>query len=543
MIISPVTLDDSYGVFDKDNENCLMLDMDEAHEVGLAKYDFLILKTVQVIRDTCTYLGKPYPKTHEIDWNDQAVWNDMITNPTGLFQFESPFAFDSLKKFRPQCVFDMSLVTASIRPSGASYRDSLLDRKRHQNPSPIIDELLSDNLGYLVYQEDIIQFLQRICGLSGSQADSVRRGIAKKKMELLDEWMPVILDGYCKKSEKPQDMAEGEAKEFIQIIEDASSYMFGYNHSIAYCLLGYLCAYYRYYHPLEFLTSFLNNAANDDDIKSGTAYAGRLGIKVTMPKWGYSKGEFFFNREDNLISKGLSSVRYIGDAVAEELYELAHKTRCNTFVDLLKCIDSESSLNTRQLDVLIKIDFFSDFGNQRELLRITELFYDVFKCGEAKQIKKTEIDGTPLESIVKKYAVGTTKSGGAAKSYTLLDVMSILREAEGLVRAVGMDDLSDIIKVRNFYDIMGYIGYVSGKEEDRRKLYVTEVKPLHRKSDNKQFGYSIFTKSIGSGKESRFTVFSKVFNSDPIAEGDIIYCQCFERDGGYFRLTAYEKIY
>lgn len=543
MIISPVTLDDSYGVFDKDNENCLMLDMDEAHEVGLAKYDFLILKTVQVIRDTCTYLGKPYPKTHEIDWNDQAVWNDMITNPTGLFQFESPFAFDSLKKFRPQCVFDMSLVTASIRPSGASYRDSLLDRKRHQNPSPIIDELLSDNLGYLVYQEDIIQFLQKICGLSGSQADSVRRGIAKKKMELLDEWMPVILDGYCKKSEKPRDMAEGEAKEFIQIIEDASSYMFGYNHSIAYCLLGYLCAYYRYYHPLEFLTSFLNNAANDDDIKSGTAYAGRLGIRVTMPKWGYSKGEFFFSREDNLISKGLSSVRYIGDAVAEELYELAHKTRCNTFVDLLKCIDSESSLNTRQLDVLIKIDFFSDFGNQRELLRITELFYDVFKCGEAKQIKKTEIDGTPLESIVKKYAVGTTKSGGAAKSYTLLDVMSILREAEGLVRAVGMDDLSDIIKVRNFYDIMGYIGYVSGKEEDRRKLYVTEVKPLHRKSDNKQFGYSIFTKSIGSGKESRFTVFSKVFNSDPIAEGDIIYCQCFERDGGYFRLTAYEKIY
>lgn len=91
----------------------------------------------------------------------------------------------------------------------------------------MIDELLKNNLGYLVYQEDIIQFLQQICGLSGSQADSVRRGIAKKKMELLEEWMPVILNGYCEKSDHPREEAENEAKQFLKIIEDASSYMFG----------------------------------------------------------------------------------------------------------------------------------------------------------------------------------------------------------------------------------------------------------------------------------------------------------------------------
>lgn len=542
MIISPVSLDDNYGVFDKDNENCLMLDMDEAHEVGLAKYDFLILKTVQVIRDTCSYLGQPYPKTHEIDWNDSAVWADMISSPTGLFQFESSFAFDSLKKFEPQSVFDMSLVTACIRPSGSSYRDELLARKQHQNPSPIIDDLLSDNLGYLVYQEDIIQFLQKICGLSGSQADSVRRGIAKKKMELLDEWMPVILDGYCEKSEKQRDISEQEAKEFLQIIQDASAYMFGYNHSVAYCLLGYLCAYYRHYHPLEFLTSFLNNAANDDDIKNGTAYANKIGIKVTMPKWGYSRGDFFFNKEDNVIAKGLSSVRYIGNSVAEELYDLSTRVKCDSFVDLLKHINDETSLNTRQLDILIKIDYFSKFGNQRELLRITELFYNTFKCGNAKQIKKSVIDGTPLEPIVQKYAVGVTKSGGVAKSYTLLDVMSILEESELVIKDLHLDDLNDIIKVRNFYDVMGYIGYVSGKDEDRRKLYVTDAKPLYRKKDGKQFGYSIFTKSIGSGKESRFTVYNRVFDRDPIKTGDIIYCRGYEKDGQYFTLTAYSKV-
>lgn len=147
MVISPITLDDNYGVFDKDGESCLMMDMEEAHEVGVAKYDFLVLKTVQVIRDACRYLGLPYPKTHEVDWNDQNVWDDMSRSLTAIFQFESTFAADCFKKFRPKSIFDMSLVTATIRPSGTSYRDDLLSHKIHKNPSEIIDDLLKDNLG------------------------------------------------------------------------------------------------------------------------------------------------------------------------------------------------------------------------------------------------------------------------------------------------------------------------------------------------------------------------------------------------------------
>ena len=227
MVISPITLDDNYGVFNKDGELCLMMDMEEAHEVGVAKYDFLVLKTVQVIRDTCRYLGKPYPKTHEINWNDEAVWGDMIRCPYGIFQFEGKFAYDSLKRYRPHSIFDMSLVTACIRPSGASYRDELLAKKPHHNPSKIIDKLLENNLGYLVYQEDIIAFLQQICGLTGSEADNVRRAIGRKDADRLQKALPQILEGYCEKSDQPRDIAEGEAKEFLQIIEDASSYMFG----------------------------------------------------------------------------------------------------------------------------------------------------------------------------------------------------------------------------------------------------------------------------------------------------------------------------
>lgn len=544
MVIAPITLADNFGTFDKDDDVCLMLDMENVHDfTGLAKYDFLVLKTVQVIRDACRYLNKPYPKTHEIDWFDAEVWSSMISNPMGVFQFEGAFAFDSLKKFNPQSIFDMSIVTACIRPSGASYRDVLLARQIHKNPSEIIDELLKDNLGYLIYQEDTIKFLQEICGLSGSEADNIRRAIGRKQKDRLDKAMPDILNGYCNKSPKTRAEAEEEAKEFLQIIEDSASYQFGYNHSIAYCLLGYLCAYLRHYHPLQFITSFLNNAANEDDIRNGTAYANRIGVKITMPKWGLSKSEYFFDTERNIIAKGLTSIKYISAGCAEELYELSHKKKYTRFMDVLLDIEKHTSLDSRQLDILIKIDFFSEFGNQRELFRIAELFDKMFKSGEAKKISKEKVDGTPLEPIIKKYSVGVTKSGGEAKSYTLLDIESILREVEDAVKAANLPDLSLILKVKNFEDAMGYIGYVSGNEEDRRKLYVSDIYELHRKKDGKQFGYSIITKSIGSGKDARFTVFNPVFNKEPIQKGDIIYCKAFERDGQYFRMTAYDKVY
>lgn len=437
----------------------------------------------------------------------------------------------------------MSIVTACIRPSGASYRDQLLARVPHKNPSEIIDKLLEDNLGYLIYQEDTIKFLQQICGLSGSEADNVRRAIGRKQRDRLEKALPSILEGYCSKSPKDRATSESEAKEFLQIIEDSASYQFGYNHSIAYCLLGYLCAYYRYYHPIEFITSFLNNAANEDDIRNGTSYAARVGIKVTMPKWGLSKSVYFYDKERNVIAKGLTSVKYMSAGVAEELYALAHKRSYPRFVDVLVAIDEESSLNSRQLDILIKLDFFSEFGNQRELLRINDLFSDTFKKGQAKKLNKELIDGTPLEPIVAKYSTGLTKSGQFAKSYTLLDVKSILDEAEDAVKAMHMEDLSDLLKVQNFAEAMGYAGYVSGKEEDRRKLYISDIHPLNRKRDGKQFGYSFITKSIGSGKEARFSVFNDVYNRAPVREGDIILCKGYIKEGQYFKLTMYEKLY
>ena len=241
IIVSPVTLPDNYGTFwSKDGKRIISINMEEVHEVSLVKYDLLGLKNIDIIKDCCELANIPYPKSHTVNWEDEEVWKHITDSPVGIFQFESKFAYDSLKKFGCKRVNDLSLVNASIRPSGESYRDNLLAHKPNQNPSEIIDDLLKANHGYLVFQEDVIAFLQKICGLSGSDADNIRRAIARKQMDRLQKALPQILEGYCSMSDKPRDVAEDEAKTFLKIIEDASSYMFGYNHSTGYSMIGYI---------------------------------------------------------------------------------------------------------------------------------------------------------------------------------------------------------------------------------------------------------------------------------------------------------------
>ena len=134
----------------------------------MVKYDFLILKSVKVIRDACSYIGINYPRSHEMDFEDDAVWDSLGDNQAMLFQFESPFAAECFKKFRPRNILEMSQLNASLRPSGASYRDQLIKRITHKNPSELIDKLLERNNGWLIFQEDVIRFMTDDCGDVGT---------------------------------------------------------------------------------------------------------------------------------------------------------------------------------------------------------------------------------------------------------------------------------------------------------------------------------------------------------------------------------------
>lgn len=539
IVVSPISLPDNYGYLTKEDKSILQIDMEEIHEISLVKYDILGLKNVQIIRDCCKLAGIPYPKSHEINWCDEAVWTDMLRSPVGIFQFESAFAFQSLCKMKPKSIEDMSLVTAAIRPSGTSYRDSLLRREINKNPSKIIDDMLEKNLGFLVYQEDTIKFLQEVCGLTGSEADNIRRAIGRKDKERLDKALPQILEGYCSKSSSPREVAETEAKAFLKIIEDSASYQFGYNHSIGYCLIGYTCAYLRHYYPYEFITAFLNNADNDEDIANGASLCKEYGIRLTSPRFGVSRDDYTFDKNGKIIAMGVSAIKFLSKKIANQLYKTYQNNRLDTFVDVLYAITEQTEIDTRQRDILIHTDYFAEFGEMGKLIEVAKAF-DYFKSGKAKKVSKEK--ECPYIKFVAAYGSDKNAKGAELKAFTITD-------CKGLLKAIEHDIAESSKTVITYADRvawqMEYLNSIqgSGKPEDRWKIYIKELRPACRKADGKQFGYNINYISLGSGKSGTATIFNKNFKEGTKVGSVLQTSQSgWSRNGKYFNLDRYSLI-
>lgn len=496
IVVAPLTLPDNYGTFWQDGKRIMMINMEEIHEVSLVKYDLLGLKNVEIIKDTCKLAGIPYPKSHTIDWEDQKVWADMITAPAGIFQFEGDYAFKMLKEFVPHKINDMSLVNAALRPSGASYRDRLLAHEINHNPSEIIDELLKDNFGFLVFQEDTIAFLQNICGLSGGDADNVRRAIGRKQKDRLEAAMPEILEGYCKMSSKPREVAEQEAKEFLQIIEDSSNYQFGFNHSTGYSMIGYLCAYMRYYYPEEFIAAYLNNANNEDDIRYGTELARVKGIKIQPVKFGHSGAKYTVDKTNHCLYKGCGSVKFLNDDVSDKLYAMKDD-RFDSFIDFLNV----SPLNSRQLSILVKLGYFESFGGSQKLLRIAEI-YDTY---HGKKIIKRDKVSLPIE-LVEKYMDSATEK---QYRFTPEGMDALLTE---LVEQIPDKDIPLSTRLQAELEYLGYISY-----SDPSKPNTAVVMDVNCKYTPKLTLYRLDTGTTMTAKLKK-----KSYEQNPLPTGAII---------------------
>lgn len=517
----PSPLVENYGMFlGDDGQRILPINMEEVHEIGLVKYDILGLRNVGIIRDACQYANIEYPKSYQINFNDQNVYADMVSNPIGVFQFEGDYAFNTLKQYYHNIksqgmdftLDDVTICNAAIRPSGASYRDDLIALKEHKNPSELIDKLLEHNHGYLVYQEDIIAFLQQICGLSGGEADNVRRAIGRKQKDRLDAAMPSILEGYCNKSDKDRNIAEEEAKEFLRIIEDASSYMFGFNHATGYSMITYTCAYLRYYYPLEFICAFLNCSKSDEDILNGTKLAIFKGVKIVSPKFRYSSNDYTINKDDNIIYKGLSSIKDVGKDVGGALYTLKDN-HYNNFIELLKDIvslkdnNNKRIVNSKVLNILIHIDFFSEFGTVNELLYLRDLY---MQFGAAKILSVPKLDLDTLE-IAKKYAQNVTEK--QLRGIDNLGLINALYEAN----KHKIKPISNLDHIK--YETI-YLGYTDKEYPCKDNRYYVVLK-----TDTNKYGTPILTvqRLNDKTKQGVFKVDYKWWDEYKCEQGDIIH--------------------
>lgn len=448
MIGSPIDITGTIGLrYNSGNGGWVSsCDMKAVDGLNYVKYDILSLKTMQVIKHAYELLGTKIPRSHEIDWNDQAVFEAMEMSPIGLFQFEADSAHHYLSKFQCKSVRDIAFVTAVIRPSCASFRETAIDRVANINPDSRIDEVLKDSIGYLVYQEQQIAFLQKLCGFTEGEADVVRRAIGKKDPVLLAQWLPKIEAGYIANSPKDEETSKKEFAQFLQVFMDAVNYSFSYNHAIAYSMITYMTAYLRHYHPVEFITAYLNNATDEDDIKAGTELAKYCGVEVKNPKFGSSRGAYSIDGKD--IYKGIKSILYVSDNCAEALLNVHREA--SDFQSAVRLALASQSVNMRQLKVLIKCDFFSQYGKARKLYEWL-LRYEAY--GNRKQLSKEGLpSGTKalVERCLNNQVAGFSESDKQYKinAEVIMDMM---------FKAMKDIDFTPEERVVNQLSYMGYI--------------------------------------------------------------------------------------
>ena len=249
------------------------------------------------------------------------------------------------------------------------------------------------------------------------------------------------------------------------MIQGCMSYGFCSTHAAATSLDMCYGAYLKVHYPYEYYTVCFNEYSNDlPHIERLTKELEYFNIELREIKFGRSGGGYRFSKKEKCIYKGLSSIKFISNDVAEELLTLSQNTYPN-FVSLLSDIKSKTSADSRQIEILITLDFFSAFGKNRKLLKIYELFKNIYS---RKQFKKAELDKLGIEEVLlKKYAATETE-----KMYKDVDTLALINE---LSFQIPNKTLTLKRQISSEKEYLGYVQYTNEKIENN--IYcVTEYK-------------------------------------------------------------------
>ena len=330
------------------------------------------------------------------------------------------------------------------------------------------------------------------------------------------------------------EQSEAIIEPFLQCILDATRYSFSLVHSLSYSCISYECGWLRYHYPLEYITSCLNTwNGNDEKTAEAIEYATKKGIRILLPKFRHSKADYFFDKETNSIYRGTSSIKGISASYAEALYELRER-EYNSFIELLYDIQT-IGVPKDQIEALIKLDYFEEFGTIKELSLIYYQF-QCFKKGEAKTISKDKLTDKIIYDIVARNANET------AKQFNKINCRNILIEIEQYIKSLGLGDADIKTKIQNQMDYMGYIGIKTDKLEDRPRIIVLSIRVLKSAKTNKPWAISMDGQSIGSAKRANYTIRYSLYEKEQFNKCDIIRIKDWERDKrGYYWITNFVK--
>lgn len=345
-------------------------------DVDLIKFDFLGLKTLTVIDNAIKLVKKRYGKDviwEKIDMNDPKVYKTIQSgNTLGIFQIESGGMQSLNARLKPERFEDLIAVLALYRPGplDSGMVDDFIDIKHGRKAATYAFEdlkpILENTYGVIVYQEQVMQIVQKIGGFSLGGADNVRRAMGKKKREILDNLKAEYLEGA-----KKQGYDEKKADDLFELILKFAEYGFNKSHSAAYALITFQTAYLKTYYPSEFMAALLTSEeSNVDKVAKYIEEMKRMNIKLLPPSINKAQREFSATKlEDGseAIIYGLGAIKSVGIPAIENIMAIRKEEGFSDFDDFISSIDP-TKINKKTIENLAKSGAFDEFGYTRKCL-------------------------------------------------------------------------------------------------------------------------------------------------------------------------------
>lgn len=512
---------------------CCALDGYNCDVYKYLKNDYLTVKIYEIIDKVYNLIGKPIDDIDTLISNcDDKVW-DLYANgiTTTINQADSDFGKQTVKRYKPTSLAELSAWVAAIRPGFASLLNTFLDRQSYSTGVKELDNILEDSFHFMMYQESIMKYLIWL-GIEEKRTYDIIKKISKKKFkedELL-ELQDKLKEGWLKNVGKE----DGFLKTW-QVVQDASHYSFNASHSLSVAIDSLYGAYLKSHYPLEYFTIVLTLYSGDMTRTANLIFElDYFNIKLENIKFGKSGSDYSMDKNTSTIYKGIASIKYCNESIAAELLELS-KNHYDSFFDLLDDISKKTSVNNRQLCILTGLNFFSDYGKNKYLLNLITLYNGVKKkegkskspkvilpplrtCSQLKKEKFEVYEEYGLtEYLVKKYSGKET-----AKQYGDIDNLGLLNE---LASRLDNKSMSVIEQCKFEKEYLEYIIYTN---PDIADFYYIVADFVVHKNATKPY---LTLRNLKTGEEIKTKIKqSKIYRSSPFGEFSILKIEGFTWD-------------
>ena len=345
--------------------------MGQVEELGLLKMDFLGLSNLSVINNALRMIRKVYhtdidlPSLPLDDPETYALLQRAET--TGVFQLESAGMKRYLRDLKASTFEDIIAMVALYRPGPMQFIDSFIRRKHGEEEitylHPGLENSLKNTYGIMIYQEQFMQISKEWCGFTGGQADTLRKAVGKKKIDLMKKVKPEFIKGAVEIGGATEEIAEtfwGQLLEF-------ANYCFNKSHAACYALIAYWTAYLKAHFPDAFMAALMTADMRwTDRLAIEMTECKKMGLKVLGPDINQSYGDFGIVGGEKTIRFGLSGIKGMGKALVEEIVipERDKNGPFKSVCDFAKRVDS-TKFNKKSWEGAIKTGAFDSFGFSR----------------------------------------------------------------------------------------------------------------------------------------------------------------------------------